>query len=310
MFKKGEFSFVWLFAIVAGGAILFLAIYGAVRFGDTLKFRQDTETAKTLSILLDPLQASFADGSFGKMSFGQPTRINNFCSSGGLGRNEIIISTMRGRNEWSTGAPISISNKYIFSNSMNEGKEFIIFSKPFKFPYKIADMTILISDEYCFLGAPKNIEDEIIGLRLPKVKIENCTGNEIKVCFGPQNQCDIRVYGACVYNCNSPFDEGTVEKDGKTLRYSESLIYPAIFSDKSTYDCNIKRLLTRASYISETMAEKADLMNARSCGSNLKSDLVTWKSLTLNSTADDIIALNTISKELESNSQRETCRLW
>ena len=49
--KKGEFNFNILFAIIAGGAILVLAIYGAVKIGNTQRFQTDTEIAKKLSIL-------------------------------------------------------------------------------------------------------------------------------------------------------------------------------------------------------------------------------------------------------------------
>ena len=67
--KRGQFNFVWLFAIVAGGAILFLAVYGALRFGETAEFQSATEVAKSIAIITDPLQAGFAEGSLVRFCF-------------------------------------------------------------------------------------------------------------------------------------------------------------------------------------------------------------------------------------------------
>ena len=58
--RRGQFNFVWIFAIFAGGAILALAIYGAVQTGDMMRFGSDTEAGKSISILTDPMQAGFA----------------------------------------------------------------------------------------------------------------------------------------------------------------------------------------------------------------------------------------------------------
>lgn len=56
--KKGmEFSFVWLFAILAGTAILFLAIYGAISVGKGMSNSQNTLVAKELTVISDSLQA-------------------------------------------------------------------------------------------------------------------------------------------------------------------------------------------------------------------------------------------------------------
>ena len=77
--KKGQFNFAWMFAIVVGVAILFFAIFGAMKTVDTARFQSDTEIAKSISVITDPLQAGFAEGSFGKIVFRQETRINNLC---------------------------------------------------------------------------------------------------------------------------------------------------------------------------------------------------------------------------------------
>ena len=142
--KRGQFNFVWMFAIIAGGAILVLAIYGATKVEDTQRFQTDTEIAKSLAIITDPLQAGFAEGSFGKISFRQETRINNICLDGKFGRHKISVSTRSDvGEEWNIpGEKVPVHNKYIFSSERSSGKEYYVFSKPFEFPYKIADCLV------------------------------------------------------------------------------------------------------------------------------------------------------------------------
>ena len=307
--KKAQFNFVWLFAIIAGGAILFLAIYGATQIGDTASFQSNTEIAKTLSIITDPLQAGFAESSFGKISFQQESKINNYCYDNEFGKNEISVSTKSGvGKEWSSvGAVIPISNKYIFSPSQSVGKDYYIFSKPFKFPYEISDMIFIISDKYCFANAPEEIIEEIKDIKLPNIKINNCSENEIKVCFKSGNNCDIIVEGSS----KNILDSGTVTKDSGKMTYVGNLMYAAIFSDKNIYDCNVKRLMYRDAKIAQIFSEKVDLMNARDCSSNLKVDLVVWENLVTNTDPENIASIKSYSDALDKkNSQERLCPIW
>ncbi len=174
MKSRGQFNFVWLFAIIAGAAILVLAIFGAMKSGETYRYQSDTEIAKSLSVITDPLQAGFAEGSFGKISFRQETRINNICFDGGFGKNDISVSTRSDiGEEWNLpGGATSIYNKYFFSSEKSSGLEYYVFSKPFNFPYKISDLIFMNSDNYCFLNAPEEIADEIIGMSIDNIEVE------------------------------------------------------------------------------------------------------------------------------------------
>ena len=71
--RKAQFNFVWMFALIAGGAILFLAIYGALKVGEGERYEADTAIAKSLSFLIDPLQAGFSEGNFGTINFKEET---------------------------------------------------------------------------------------------------------------------------------------------------------------------------------------------------------------------------------------------
>jgi len=313
--KKAQFSFSWLFAIIAGAAILVLAVYGAVKIGDTQRYQTDTEIAKKISIITDPLQAGFAEGSFGKISFNQETKINNLCFSQGFGKNDISVSTRSGvGEEWQkSGGATSIYNKYIFSSPSQTGKEYFVFSKPFRFPYKISDLIFLTSQEYCFVSPPNRIENEVLGLRMENIKvseIDNCSSGSTKVCFDSNSGCDINVQGTCMSNCEDAYDEGYVVKQGESLDFVGSLMYAAIFSDKAIYECNVKRLLHRAGEIADVFSEKAELMNARGCNTNLQPDLIVFKAMVMNASMNDLVSLNQFAKQINTENEQELCGLW
>ncbi|MBU3923524.1 MAG: hypothetical protein KJ592_01260 [Nanoarchaeota archaeon] len=322
--KKGQFNFVWIFALVAGGAILALAIYGATQAGDTMRFQSDTEVAKSISIITDPLQAGFADGSFGRISFRQETRINNICFDGsqldsedrtgqGFGKNDISVATRSDiGEEWkSGGGATSIRNKYIFSPEVSSGKDYYVFSKPFNFPYEVSDLIFLTSDDYCFVNVPEDVGDEIVGLNIPNIEIDNCSNSDaVRVCFGGGSGCDVIVYGSCMSGCDSVFDEGTVVKGRDDLKYVGGLMYGAIFSDADVYDCNVKRLMYRAGKIAEEFGSKADLMDSRGCGSDLGGDLNVWSGMLTGAGSEDLMSLRVAAESMDKKNNRELCGLW
>jgi hypothetical protein len=313
MKKKAQFDFVWIFALVAGGAILLLAIIGAMKLGDTERYQSDTEVAKSLSTIIDKLQTGFSEGEYGTVNFRQDARINNLClDDGDFGKNELSISTHSDvGDEWNlAGGATSIHNKYIFSEDQVTGKDFYVFSLPFDFPYKVTDISILVSETYCFTGLSESLTEELSRTPYPFIELENCTATSKKVCFGPANDCDIKVYGTCTSGCDSLYDEGKVVNRGAEMRYVGNLMYAAIFSDKGIYDCNVERLLHRTGRIAEELMQKADLMDARQCNTNLKTDLFVWSGETLNASVSELISLNSMSKVLDKKNDREICGIW
>ncbi|MBT7102228.1 hypothetical protein HN935_01830 [archaeon] len=326
MNKLGQFNFVWLFAIIVGGAILFLAIYGAMQAGDTARFQSDTEVAKSIAIITDPLQVGFGESSFGRISFNDETRINNICLGSGFGKNDISVSTRSNvGEEWNlAGGATSIHNKYIFSSEQNSGEDYYVFSKGFDFPYEVADLIFLTAEDYCFINAPEEVVDEVLGLGIPNIEFDYPTGmplgselsncsvaDAVKVCFGNGDGCDMMVYGSCQSNCDSVFDAGVVSKgSGGDLKYVGSLMYGAIFSDKAVYECNVERLMYRAGKIAEEFASKGDLMDSRGCDTNIKSDLIVWSGMLFNSTADNLMSMRMTSDNLGKKNKRELCGMW
>ena len=321
--KRGQFNFVWIFAILAGGTILALAIFGAVQTGDTLRYGSDTAAAKSISILTDPMEAGFAEASFGKIIFGQETRLTNIClDDGRFGRNDISVASRSGiGEEWNlAGGASSVHNKYIFSEEENEGFDYYVFSKPFEFPYEVSDLIFLTSERYCFLNAPDEVVDEISDLGVENIVFsprddsgepDNCSSTDEMVCFGSNTgNCDSVVYGSCSGNCDSIYDEGFVSKASGELRYVGSLMWGAIFSDEAVYECNVGRLMYRIESIAKILSEKANLMDARNCGTNLKGDLIVWDAMVENATSEDLISLKVFADDLGRKNDRELCKLW
>lgn len=312
--KKAEFDFVWIFAIIAGISILLLAVYGAMKAGEGIRFQTDTEVAKTISIITDPLQAGPFEGKYSSIQFSQLTRLNNFCSDYNFGSNEVSVSTESSVGQkWTVaGVPTKISNKYLFS-AYQEGKTFYIFSKSFKLPFKVGDLLFMTANEYCFISAPDYLGEEIANLNVPNLKVEgkqNCTENSIRVCF-ETGDCNITIHGTCNANyCESGYDTGVVQKGSDSLYYAGNLMYGAIIADKEEYECNVKRLLFRASSISDLLSKKGELMNVRGCNTNLIPDLQIYSALTQNATVSDIENLFGISIQLNQKAEQEQCGLW
>ena len=204
--KKADFNFVLLFAIVAGTAILVLAIYGAVKFGIGLRMQGEAEISKSIEFITDPLQAGFAGAGLSKIIFSRETIIENYCSySTGFGENEIGVKQKSSIGEkWSeTVVPVSITNKYIFSSNSEEGKTFYVFSKQFYSAFKVADLIFISSRSFCFVSPPEEIYEELSALNSSVLRIDTgietqkCEENSIKVCFagGCDSEKDIIVEG-------------------------------------------------------------------------------------------------------------------
>lgn len=317
--KKGDFNFVWLFAVIAGTAILLLAVYGAVRYGKTTAYTQDTEIAKSLSVVTDSMQAGFASGRLSTIRFKKDTLIENDCFLGSFGYNEISVMTQERPNEnfESLGVPIEVLNKYLFISD-KPGKEFYVFSVPIGFAFKIADAIIIDSQEYCFLGL-ENEENiartlSVIGKKA-HMGSDNCTEDSITVCFGTNAGCDVVITPTCRgLSCESEYDTGRVSKNRETMEYVGNLLYPAIFSEKESYFCNVQRILYRQSILANMYSQKAYFMSARNCNVDLALDLKNLEEssfdLSSNFFEGELNVIYDYAINIKEKENRGQCKLW
>ena len=205
-----QISFAWLFAIIVGVFILFLAIYATTKLISTEQETLDAKTGKEIGILLNPLETSFETAKVTSFTMPVETRIYNKCDDYGMFGKQIIQISQKSFNEWTeTDIDISFSNKYIFSEKHVEGKKFYVFSKPFDFPFKVTDLIYMISslEEYCFINPPEDIETEISDLKQKNLLFEDCSDDSIKVCFD-SSDCDVSV------NYNAKYvEQGKIRMD-------------------------------------------------------------------------------------------------
>ena len=295
-----------MFALIIGAFILFLAIFASVKIIDTGRLSLDAKTAKEIGILLNPLETGFETGKTTSIILPSETRIHNRCNNDGFFGKQIIRISQKSFDEWSdTGVNVGFSNKHIFSENYVEGKKFFIFSKPFNFPFKVADLIYITSSEkkYCFSNAPKEIENEISNLNQENLFLDNCPEESIKVCFDSGANCDIVVnYGARYVDKNNE----------RMYFYSDSLMYAAVFSDKEIYECQLKRVMQRGEQLALIYKDKAEFISREGCTTNLNQKLLELSNL--ENQLDDSQNLNNyivnLANELETRNNLEECKLW
>lgn len=311
--KKGfEFSFGWMFAIIVGAVIIFLAIYAAVKLVNTEREVESTETAKQLGIILTPAETGLEEAkAMAPIVFPTETRVYNNCTTrGNFGEQKISTATSSGIGaKWSSiGVPVTFYNKYIFSEPVVEGKRVYVLSKPFEFPFKVSNLIFLWSEKYCFINAPTEIEKEIDELGLRNINytdsITKCSIATNRVCFNSGlPECDVIVYT----------QTQTVSKNGKIMYYDGPLLYGAILSSPEIYECQVQRLMKRASELGMLYIEKSNNVAAASsgCSSELQNDLQNYAlKASMLKQSYDVRDMKFVVSELASKNDNLICKLW
>ena len=306
--KKGflQISFAWLFALIVGAFILFLAIYASTSIIRTEQTSIDAETAMEIGILLNPLETGFETGKTNSIILPSETRIFNRCNNKDFFGRQIIKVSQKNFGEWTdTNIDVGFSNKYIFSENFVEGKKFFLFSKPFEFPFKVSDLIYLTSSEkkYCFLNPPEEIEDEIAGLNQGNLFLENCPENSVKVCFTSGNNCDI------IVNYGSRY----VDKNNERMYFhTDALMYAAIFSEKEIYECELKRVMQRGEQLTLLYLDKAEFISREECNTNLNQELLELSNLERGFSSSENFnnyMINLVDK-IETRNKIAECKLW
>lgn len=320
MNKKGfEFSFGWIFSLILGAAILFLAIYAASQIIGNETDIQNAESGKQLGIILSPTENSIEDGRITPILFPTEYVVTNKCFAGGTKEEDkefgyvslgVRESESIGQSSGNKIVESAFHNKYIFSKSSITGKKMYALSKSFSFPYDIASLIYLIPEDeyYCFVDAPSEIEEEIVGFRLKNLNVsENaneCRKNSIKVCFAT---------GGCEIDIN--LVSKSVRKDKKTVYYEDdennALLYGAILSEPGIYECELKRIMMRSSKLANLYADKSRSLSPRGCSSGLEGDLGNYANLTavFNSSLD-MRELRVYSDEIGRRNDILSCKLF
>jgi len=302
--KALQMSFQWLFALIVGAFILFLAIYGTIKTLESGDLETSAKASKELEVLLNPLETGFESSSSIPLQTPVETRIFNNCYNYGAFGEQGIQTSQKSFNTWPE--PIlenTFQNKYIFSEDPVQGRLFYLFSKPFEFPFKVADLIYITSSNnvFCFVNAPSEIEEELTDLKQPNLILDSCPENSIEVCFDSSN-CDINV----------DYSGGSVEKNNYRVYFeTDVLMYGAIFSDADVYECQTKRLIKRLQSLASLYKDKSDFIAQKGCSSDMSTELINLYNST--STFEDSFSLhnlNQLAQDLEDKNDYADCKLY
>ena len=297
-----QISFAWVFAIIVGIFILFLAIFAVTKFTSQEQTAIDAQTGTEIGILLNPLETGFETGKTTSFTLPAETRISNGCNNNGnFGRQTIQLS-QKSFNKWTeTDIDIGFSNRYIFSDSIIEGKKFYVFLKPFDFPFKVTDLIYLTSSEktYCFLDPPERIKKEISNLNQKNLFLDECPSNSLQVCFEGGEDCDIDV------------NQNSVKKRGEIIYFeTDALMYAAIFADRGIYECQLERLMQRTEQLASIYYDKATLILDIGCP--LEVNLFALRTAASGfSNSSSLAPIKGIAEDLnDRNDGLRECKLW
>jgi len=313
--KKGiEMSFGWIFAIIAGAVLIFLAIYSASKLIDSSKTIQDSQLGKQLGTILSPMETGLESGKISKIALPGETELFNDCdkNSGTFGAQKISVSSKSGfKDTQSPGAQSTFHNKYLFSSDSVKGKNYLAFSKPLKMPFKIGDLIYLWSenDNFCFVNPPKEIEDEINNLKIESINVTSSKCSKgTNICFVTSG-CDIDV----ILDSSGEIRGSLKRKYSQRVYFSNSaLFYGAVFSSVDTYECHVKRLLKRASELSLIYRQESELLGSRGCVSSTLSislEAYSQKAFLANS-SQDLLSLNYLNEQLAEVNNDLLCKLF
>jgi len=310
--KRGlEASFAWIFSIVAGSAIIFLAIYATTQFISTEREIINTETGRQIENLLTPIETNLESGRVVPVDFSVETRVFNGCrTEGNFGEQRISAATKSGIGEaWQKPGLESISyNRYLFSEDVLQGERMYLMAKNFEMPYKVASVIFVWTDNqsYCFVNPIREVEDDIKALKPENINItssvKDCLKGDKVVCFASSEKgCDIKVFP----------DANRVEKEFKNLYYEDALIYGAIFADSEIYECQVKRLMKRAGELAFLYADKTEFLENRGCSSNLGNELRSYSAILNNlNNSRELSFANAAADELGRRNELLSCELF
>lgn len=328
MNKRGyEFSFSWIFAIIIGAVVIFIAIYITTQVIDTQRSGQQAVRGKELGTILIPLETNLEQAKSATISVPNPTKILNDCSTDTTFGTQKIGTYIKSNigGEWrktNDTVKSEFHNKYLFSSAEVYGeKNFYVLSKPFKFPYKISDLMIVWPDtqKYCFVNAWDDVKHELKDdLKLQNIEFQNDKGScsqesTITVCFTSDPSCDIRVIIAGSGKQVIHGSETLIYEDSFDDNDKYALLYAAIFSDPQIYRCQVTRIMQRASQLATLYSKKSDFITQKGCRSSplLPAALNAYKTKISSSINNfNLKSIAEEAKSLEEKNAALNCRLF
>ncbi len=262
-------AFGWLFSVIIGAFILFFAFLFVFRFTHIAEQQEQAVTTTSLDILLEPFASSIATGQSDIITLPRNSKLEIDCSYSDFdfGKNIVKYSTT-GQFRFSK----VVRDKYIFARPIQK-RNILVVVLPFEMPFRIADLTLLIGHDYCFVGLPERYKDllqeltetnaDAANIRLEFFSdVNDCSEDSIKVCKDNLN-CDVS------FTCADGCSYGTISygNNDKQYLWYGNLLLAAAFSEPELYECNANRLLKRAKLIASIYKTEASMLSSKGCSS-------------------------------------------
>jgi hypothetical protein len=245
--KKGGIEFGWIFAIIVGAVVLFLAFYFVSTTLLSDRMKSNTIAAQNFDVLMNPLSylGSLDAVTSMPLNLSEKSELLIECDNGtdtgsNLGWNSITVVTERQKE--GERLPRTAYDKYIYADiSDTEVKNLHSLTISLKMPWRVADLTMLwpADKTYCFINTSKKIQEI-------QKRIVDANLNISSIIFTNDSSgldCDAIV---CYGTCNG--DIRITDSAVNGLPYSgDDLMLAAIFSNSDLYKCNAVRLAKRLS---------------------------------------------------------------
>jgi len=239
--KKGVIEFGWIFSIIVGAVVLFLAFYFIGTHMAREGMVKETLEAQNLDAALNPFgYLSIMNATKNPLELSAKSEVEIRCDSSGAIGYDSIKTIGTGKNA-GAGIVRNVYDKYIYADiSGIQLKSMEGMAVSLKAPWRIADLIMLwpFGKKYCFTeSVPEEIRDEMNRTGIQNIFIEY--GNE----SCPEESATIGISCSRGYDISICQKENYIEKNGvKLFYYGNSLMYAAVFSEQELYNCNLNRL--------------------------------------------------------------------
>jgi hypothetical protein len=106
------------------------------------------------------------------------------------------------------------------------------------------------------------------------------------------------------------YETGFVAKGKDKLYFTKNLIYPAIISSSDVYECNVKRLMKKASQLALVYRDESNMLSDKCAvvsGSSLENLAI--QASHINNSAQ-LAVFDPIASSLDSENNFAECRVW
>lgn len=253
-----EFSFSWLFSLLVGGVILFLALYASKSLVQTERQAQESELGVELTNVFTPLRTGGAETLIPRaITFPQPVAITLRCTPQGTAVRVAARDNLAGRSEPYESL---VRDSFVSGNITLQGKRVMSLVLPVALPYHVGDLIVLWSGSYCFIDPPDSVRERLELADNETIRIApslaHCAPQSTKVCFAGSASpkvCDIRI---------DSVSETLTFRGGKPQPYTGNLLYAGLFGTADQYECLVRQVAQQTALLGERYRTKSAFISS------------------------------------------------